>query len=139
MAGLLATLTIASFFCATLFSELLGTPGTIALIKAFIVIPGLFILIPAIALTGASGFVLSKSRQGRVIAAKKNRMPFIVATGVVDPCPMCDLSESVGGGGHIRYDVRSGAGIGTLGRCYLGLMGLNIRDGLSMSGRLRKS
>ena len=29
-AGLLATLTIASFFSATLFSELLGSPGTIS-------------------------------------------------------------------------------------------------------------
>ena len=83
LAGLLATLTIASFFSATLFSELLGSPGTIAIVKAFIVMPGLFILIPAIVATGASGLALSKSRQGRLIAAKKKRMPFIAANGVL--------------------------------------------------------
>jgi hypothetical protein len=82
-AGLLATLTIASFFSASLFSELLSSTETIVAVKALIVMPGLFVLIPAIALTGLSGFILSKSRQGRLIAAKKKRMPFIAANGVL--------------------------------------------------------
>ena len=63
LAGLLATLTIAGFFSASLFSELLGSTEAIGAVKAWIVMPGLFILIPAIAATGISGFILSKSRQ----------------------------------------------------------------------------
>jgi len=53
-AGLLATLTIACFFSATLFSELLGSTETIVSIKAWIVMPGLFLLISAIAAPAAT-------------------------------------------------------------------------------------
>ena len=34
----------------------------------------------------------------------------------VDPCSLCDLSESMGGSGNIRRDVLSGSGVGVLGR-----------------------
>lgn len=49
LAGLLATLAIASFFSVTLISELLGSTEAIVTAKALIVMPGLFLLIPAIA------------------------------------------------------------------------------------------
>lgn len=52
LAGLMATLTITSFFSVSLFSELLGSKETIVAVKAWIVMPGLFLLIPAIAATG---------------------------------------------------------------------------------------
>jgi hypothetical protein len=71
IAGLLATLTIATFFLSTLGVELFGTHEMVATVKALIVIPGLFILVPAIAATGGSGMFLSKSRQGRLVEAKK--------------------------------------------------------------------
>lgn len=74
-AGLLSILTIATFFVATVLSEIFGTAATIASVKSLVVMPGLFILVPAIAVTGASGFQLSKSRQGRLITTKKKRMP----------------------------------------------------------------
>jgi len=45
LAGLLATLTIASFFSVTLISELLGSTETIVAAKALIVMPGLLLLI----------------------------------------------------------------------------------------------
>lgn len=77
--GLLATLTIATFFLSTVLVELFGTPDSVATVKALIVMPGLFILVPAIAATGGSGFFLSKSRQGRLVETKKKRMPFIAA------------------------------------------------------------
>jgi hypothetical protein len=57
-AGLLATLIIASFFSASLFSELLGSTETIVAVKALIAMPGLFLLIPAIVARGVSGFIL---------------------------------------------------------------------------------
>src|SRR5574340_225644 len=88
IAGLLATLTIAAFFLSTVIVELLGTHEAVAAVKALIVMPGLVILVPAIAATGGSGFYLSKSRQGRLVDAKKKRMPFIAANGllVLLPC-----------------------------------------------------
>jgi hypothetical protein len=88
IAGLLATLTIATFFLSTAIVELLGSPESVATIKSLIVMPGLFILVPAIAATGGSGFFLSKSRQGWLVETKKKRMPLIAANGllVLIPC-----------------------------------------------------
>jgi hypothetical protein len=64
IAGLLATLTIATFFLSALAVELFGAHETVAMVKALIVMPGLFILVPAIAATGGTGVFLSRSRQG---------------------------------------------------------------------------
>jgi len=140
LAGLLATLTIATFFSATLFSELLGSPDTIATVKALIVMPGLFILIPAIAATGASGFTLSKSRQGRLIAAKKKRMSFIAANGVLFLVPCAIFLNRWAAAGTFDTTFYLVQGLELLaGATNLGLMGLNIRYGLRMSRRLRKS
>ena len=138
--GLLATLTIASFFSATLFSELFGSTGTISDVKALILMPGLFILIPAIVATGASGFFMSKSRQGRLIAAKKKRMPFIAATGLLILVPCAIFLNRWAAAGMFDTTFYLVQGLELLaGATNLGLMGLNIRDGLRMSGRLRKS
>ncbi len=65
IAAVLATLCIATFFTSTVLVELFGTHESIAIVKSLIVMPGLFILVPAIAATGGTGFALSKSRKGR--------------------------------------------------------------------------
>jgi len=140
LAGLLATLTIASFFSASLFAELLGSTETIVTVKALIVMPGLVLLIPAIAATGVSGFILSKSRQGRLVAAKKKRMPFIAANGVLILVPCAIFLNRWAAAGTFDTMFYLVQGLEFLaGATNLGLMGLNIRDGLRMSGRLRKS
>lgn len=140
LAGLLATLTIASFFSASLFAELLGSTETIVTVKALIVMPGLVLLIPAIAATGVSGFILSKSRQGRLVAAKKKRMPFIAANGVMILVPCAIFLNRWAAAGTFDTMFYLVQGLEFLaGATNLGLMGLNIRDGLRMSGRFRKS
>jgi hypothetical protein len=109
----------------------------VATVKSLIVMPGLFILVPAIAATGGSGFYLSKSRQGRHIAAKKKRMPFIAANGllVLIPCAIfLNLWAATGVFGTAFYTVQSLELFA--GAVNLTLMGLNIRDGMKMSGRL---
>ena len=77
LAGLLATLTIATFFLSTVIVELFGSHQAVATVKHLIVMPGLFILVPAIMATGGSGFALSKTQKGRLVETKKKRMPFI--------------------------------------------------------------
>lgn len=139
-AGLLATLTIASFFSISLLSELLGSTETIVATKALIVMPGLFLLIPAIVATGVSGFILSKSRQGRLIAGKKKRMPFIAANGVLILVPCAIFLNRLAAAGTFDTTFYLVQGLEFLaGATNLGLMGLNIRDGLRMSGRFCKS
>ncbi|WP_298449979.1 hypothetical protein [uncultured Marinobacter sp.] len=138
IAGLLATLAIATFFLSTVVVELFGSHEAVASVKALIVMPGLLILVPAIAATGGSGFFLSKSRQGRLVDIKKARMPFIALNGllVLIPCAIfLNKWASEGAFDSMFYLVQ---GIELLaGAVNLTLMGLNIRDGLKISGRLR--
>ena len=139
-AGILATLTIATFFTSTIIVELFGTHEAIAAVKSLIVIPGLFILVPAIAATGGTGFALSKSRKGRLVQVKQKRMPFIGANGVLVLIPCAIFLErwaSVGAFDTTFYVVQ---GIELIaGAINLTLMSMNIRDGLKMSGRFRAS
>jgi hypothetical protein len=138
IAGLLATLTIATFFLSTVLVGLFGSPEAVASVKTLIVMPGLFVLVPAIAAAGGSGFFLAKSRQGRLVEAKKRRMPFIAANGllVLMPCAIfLDRWASAGSFDSMFYLVQ---GLELLaGAVNLALMGLNMRDGLKMSGRFR--
>jgi hypothetical protein len=139
IAGLVATLTIATLFLSTVIVELFGAHESVATVKALIVMPGLFILVPAMAATGNSGFFLSKSRQGRLVEAKKRRMPFIAANGflVLIPCAIfLNRWASAGVFDTTFYLVQVLELLA--GAANLTLMGLNIRDGLRMSGRFRK-
>ncbi|WP_298442034.1 hypothetical protein [uncultured Ferrimonas sp.] len=88
LAALLATTCIATFFCATVLVELFGSIAAVQQVKALIVFPGLFILIPAIATAGATGAAMAKRRKGRLVEAKQKRMPFIAANGllILIPC-----------------------------------------------------
>jgi hypothetical protein len=138
IAGLLATLTIATFFLSTVIVESFGSPEAVATVKALIVIPGLFILVPAIAATGGSGFFLSKSRQGRLVETKKRRMPIIAANGllVLIPCAVFLNRWATAGTFDSTFYLVQGLEL-LAGAVNLTLMGLNIRDGLKMSGRFR--
>jgi len=138
IASLVATLTIATFFISTILVELFGSHEAVATVKSLIVLPGLFILVPAIAATGGSGFYLSKSRQGRLVDAKKKRMPFIAANGllVLIPCAIFLNRWAAAGTFDTTFYLVQGLEL-LAGAVNLSLMGLNIRDGLKMSGRFR--
>ncbi len=138
IAGILALLCIATFFLSTILIELFGSHATVAQLKSLIVTPGLWILIPAVAAAGGSGTFLSKSRKGRLVDAKKKRMPFIAANGllVLVPCAIVlDRWAAVGSFDTSFYLVQAIELVA--GAANLTLMGLNVRDGLRMTGRLR--
>ena len=140
IAGLLATLTIATFFMGTLAVELFGTAESVALVKALIVMPGLLILVPAIAITGGSGMYLSKSRRGRLVESKKKRMPFIAANGllIMIPCAIFLNRWAAAGTFDTAFYVVQALEL-LVGAVNLSLMGMNVRDGFTMSGRVRAS
>jgi len=138
IAGLVATLTIATFFLSTALVELFGSHEAVATVKQWIVLPGLFILVPAIAATGGSGFYLSKSRKGRLVDAKKKRMPFIAANGILVLIPCAIVLNRWAAAGSFDSTFYIVQAIELLaGATNLVLMGLNIRDGFKMSGRFR--
>lgn len=133
----LALICIATFFLSTIFVELIGSGHSIASLKHLIVNPGLWILVPTMIATGASGVLMSRKRQGRLVALKKKRMPFIAANGllVLMPCAIVLNQWASAGSFDTRFYLVQVIEL-IAGATNLALMGLNMRDGLRLSGRL---
>lgn len=139
MAGATAMIVIASFWTATAISELLLDHSAVATVKHAIV-HGLFVLVPCMAATGGSGFVLSKARKGALLGRKKKRMAIIGANGLLLMIPMAIFLDAKAGAGEfdaVFYLVQAAELI--IGAVQLTLMGMNFRDGLRLAGRLRAS
>lgn len=136
--AIIATLSIITFFSATIISELSCDAEAIALVKSLIVMPGLFILIPAIAITGATGFSMAKNAKGGLVGQKKKRMPFIGANGVLILIPSAiflDQWASIGQFDNTFYIVQAIELIA--GAINITLMLMNIRDGRKMTAYKR--
>lgn len=135
IAGAIGFLTILTFWSSTVISELFGSHETIAMVKGMI-LKGMFILIPAMAIVGASGVSLGKGRNDALVSAKMKRMPIIAANGLLILLPMAFLLESRASAGSFDttfYLLQCVELIG--GATNLTLMGLNMRDGLRLTGK----
>ena len=128
--SLIATLCIATFFTSTIIVELFGSHEMIATTKNFILMPGLLILIPAMAATGGTGFALSKTQKGQLVNSKKKRMPIIAANGILILIPAAIFLEQWASNGDFdtRFYIVQSIEL-VAGLINLTLMGLNIRDG----------
>ncbi len=138
LAGVLAILTIATFWLSTALSELFASEATIIVVKT--AIPwGFLLLIPALAAAGGSGVVLAKGRRAGLIGAKLKRMPIIVANGVLVLIPSALFLAHKAGA--VEFDTSFYA-VQALelaaGAANITLLGLNMRDGLKMKGWLRR-
>jgi len=138
LAGTLATLTIAVFWLSTAISELTGTPETVTLVKT--AIPwGFLLLIPALMVTGASGLKLARGRRGGLIGAKLRRMPIIAANGIVVLVPAALFLAAKARGGAFDATFYAVQAIELVaGALNLFLLALSLRDGIRLSGRLRR-
>ncbi|MCK9531061.1 MAG: hypothetical protein WCZ20_10960 [Hydrogenophaga sp.] len=87
LAALVAIASVGSFWISTVLVELFGTAGQIASVKQLIVY-GMGLLVPAIALTGITGARLSVGRDAPGISAKRRRMPVIAANGLLVLVPL---------------------------------------------------
>lgn len=135
VAGGIALLMIVLFWSSTVLSELLGSHETIATVKGLI-LKGMFILIPAMAIAGGSGNFLAGNRSEQALMAKKKRMLKIAAIGILIMIPMAFLLErkaSAGDFGTMFFVLQGVELIG--GATNIFLMSLNIRDGLRLTGR----
>lgn len=137
IAGSIAFLTILSFWTSTLFSELFASHATIAMIKGLI-LQGMFILIPAMIIVGSTGMALGGKREDALPVAKKKRMPIIALTGLLVLLPAAFYLESkaVAGSFDLWFYVIQAVEL-IAGASNLRLIGLNIRDGLQLTGRLK--
>lgn len=138
IAGLIAMLTIATFWVSTAISELFLSEAAIVAVKT--AIPwGFLVLIPALAATGGTGFALAKGRRAGLVGTKIRRMPLIAANGVLVLIPAALFLAFKARGGDFDaafYAVQALELVS--GTTNITLLGLNMRDGLKMKGRLRQ-
>ena len=94
---------------------------------------------PALALTGATGFDRAGKRRGGVIGAKARRMPWIVANGLLILVPSAIFLAMRAGDGRLDLVFYAVQAVElTFGAINLTLLGLSLRDGLRLTGRLRR-
>lgn len=135
IAGAIGLLTILIFWTSTVISEVFGSYETIALVKGLI-LKGMLILIPTMAIVGASGVSLGKGRSEVLVTAKMKRMPFIAANGLFILVPMAFFLETRASAENFDTLFYLLQGVELIaGAVNLTLMGLNMRDGISLSGK----
>jgi hypothetical protein len=138
-AGILAFLTIATFWTSTVATELSGSHAAVAGVKHAI-LWGMLILIPAMAAAGGTGFRLGGRSTAPLVAAKKRRMPFIALNGLLILVPAAFFlawRASAGLFDATFYAVQAVELIA--GAVNLTLLALNLRDGFRLTGRLGSS
>ena len=109
IAGVVGLLTISTFWISTIASEMFGSRHMITEVKQ--AIPwGLLVLVPALAITGVTGFRMAGDSNAPLIARKKRRMPFIAGNGllILVPTAIClDILASRGEFGAVFYGVQA--------------------------------
>ncbi len=138
LAGGTALLIILVFWLTTALVELFGDAATITLVKT--AIPwGFLVLIPALALTGLSGMRRAQGRDVPALRAKRRRMPLVAANGILILVPAALYLAMKAGAGE--FDTGFGV-VQTVelvaGAVNIVLLGLNMRDGLRLTGRLQR-
>ncbi len=135
IAGAIGFLMILLFWTSTVFSELFGSYEMIASVKGWI-LSGMLILIPATVVVGASGMSLGSGRTEKLVSAKQKRMPIIAVNGILILLPMAFFLEAKATAGAFDtiFYVLQGVEL-IAGATNLTLMGLNMRDGLKLTGR----
>ncbi len=136
IAGVLGFVCIVTFVTSTALSELLGSPETVAAVKTW-VFRGMFILLAALMAAGATGVSLLGKRTAPRALTKQKRGPIGFMTGLFVLLPS-------------SYFLSSWASEGTFDGWFYGvqavelaastvvvaMVGLNIRDGLALRGRI---
>ncbi|UVC07667.1 hypothetical protein IHQ71_21085 [Rhizobium sp. TH2] len=138
VAGSVALLLVLSFLTITILSELSMDAENVILAKRM-VLYGIALLIPMMAVTGGSGFSLAAGRVGPLVELKKKRMRLIAANGMLVMLPSAIwlyYSAAKGEFGTAFMVVQAIELVGGFTQLYL--LGRNFRDGLRLSGRLRR-
>lgn len=136
VAGVVALLTIATFWLSSVLSELFGSTAAIVAVKTSI--PwGFLLLVPALAAVGGSGFALAQGVRDGLIGAKRRRMPIIAANGVLILIPSALFLAAKARAGELdaSFDFVQALELAA-GATNITLLALNLRDGLKLTGRI---
>ncbi len=123
----------------TAISEIWGDKAIIVLVKQGI-LAGMVILIPAIVTAAVTGSRLGGRSRAPAAAAKRRRMPVIALNGVLVLVPAASfLAFRATEGAFDAWFLAVQAAELVAGALNLALMGRNIRDGMILSGRMRRA
>ncbi|MCC9598376.1 MULTISPECIES: hypothetical protein [unclassified Rubrivivax] len=137
-AAAVAPLCVATFLVSTLAVELLGSAEAIAGVKAAIVAPGLWLLVPAMAALGGSGIRLARTRRDPLVEAKRRRMRLVAANGLLVLVPCALLLDTWASAGRFDTAFFALQGVELLaGSANLALMLSGLRDGRRLAARRR--
>lgn len=135
IATVIAALTIANFFTFSLIAEIKGSPNFIKQVKTAILycLPILIIAMPILALSGKK---LAGNSKNPLVVQKQKRMKFVAINGVLL------ISLAIYLYYHANFKVIDTTFLIAqitelfLGAINLGLIAMNIRAGMKLSGRL---
>jgi len=132
VAGVLAILTIATFWLSTALTELFASKAVVAVVKT--AIPwGFLVLVPALAVAGGSGLALAKGQRTGLIGAKLKRMPLVAANGILILIPSALFLASKARAGVFDTSSYTVQALElAAGAANITLLGLNIRDGIRL-------
>ena len=138
IAGVIALLTISIFWISTALSELFASEAAVIAVKT--AIPwGFLLLVPAIAAAGGSGLVLTSGRRTGVVGAKIRRMPLIAANGILVLIPSALFLASKAQAAEFDLTFYAAQSLELIaGATNITLLGLNMRDGFRMTGKLNR-
>ncbi len=132
-AGILGFATILTFWTSTVALEAFGSQQAILAVKTGI-LWGMIVLIPSLAVAGATGFRLAGPISKGPVAAKKRRMPFIAANGILILIPCAVVLQGIAAAGDFGTTFYAVQAVELIaGATNIALMGLNIRDGFRMT------
>lgn len=126
------------FLSSTVVAEVGGHAPTVAAVKRFIAY-GLLLLTPAMAATGITGNLLAGKSRARAVIVKRKRTIAIAANGllVLTPCALVLHLLASAGSFDLTFYVVQGVEL-IAGPINVALVGMNVLDGLRLSGQLPK-
>jgi hypothetical protein len=139
IAGFVSLVIILRFLGNTAYAELYGDPAAILAVKSWIVwrLP---VLIVALAIAGATGFALAGPSPRGLAARKLARMRVIAANGILVLVPAAIFLFWKADAGEFDATFAALQTIEFIaGSVNIVLIGLSFRDGLRLTGRLRRS
>ncbi|MBV7435367.1 hypothetical protein KRX19_10050 [Cardiobacteriaceae bacterium TAE3-ERU3] len=137
-AAVLATLGIATFWLSTITAELFMSHDSIATVKMLICC-AMFIFIPTMAITGATGMKMGAKSPHPNIVRKRKRMPIIALNGLLVLLPCAIYLNHLASAGQFTttfYVVQIIEIIA--GATNLTMMILSMRDGITLHRRPKK-
>lgn len=138
-AGAVVLVCLLSCWISTAVAELFLGPAAVVAVKLG-VLTGLWVLVPAMAIVGGSGFSLANGRVGGLVDAKRKRMRIVGMNGLLIMLPSAFFlaHKAAAGQFDLLFYVIQGVEL-TVGMVQLLLIGRNFKDGLALAGRLQRT